>query len=308
MKKLLAILAVVLLTASFAYAQPFDDPSEGGVPGPNSPYANDPFYSNHSLEFGPRTMWYQDVYYWADFAHGIPGNALSLASIYVDVLPWIQFTETQTENGVVLTPFMWNSGQKPEDMYPLLDRYVDQTDLAVDCDWMDYPEYVGCTSYFFLFVYRPLCVECLCENWLCLGIYSIPSYHNLYTEGSNPFISTTEKNGKYSCIWQITGQPNWIVVLSGEVLDMDPTDGVDVTWDWYGQNEPFNLAFPGTQFFQYLGVNNYTLAVYLPGTTSGDVTAGVYYAGVAANTVSVDQTASYGIKTFEATVSGFYYF
>lgn len=303
MKKLLAILAIVLF-ATAAYAQPYDDPSEGGVPGPNSPYANDPYFSNNT-EFGPRTMWYQDVLYWADFQHGIPGNPYSLG--FSDILQTIPGVD---DNGdPIRIPFLWNSGPTPEDMYPLLDRYEDQIDLAVDCDWMDYPEYVGCTSYFFLFVYRPLCVECLCENWLCLGIYSIPSYHNLYGEGDNPFAPTTQKNGKYSCIWQITGQPNWLVIVSGEVLDMDPGDGVDVTWDWYGQGEPFSVIFPGAYMpFSYLGQANFTTGVILPPTTGGDLTAGIYYVGVAANTVSVDQTATDGIKTFEATTSGFYYF
>jgi hypothetical protein len=262
-------------------------------------------------------MWYQGIYYWADFVHGINGNPYSFltADDFDNDPRHIQTTITAVigdddEPIYTYTPFMWNSGVDPAEMYarPEIDPRQDQLDLAQNCDWMDYPEYVGCTSYFYLYVYRPLCVDCLCENWMCLGIYSIPSYWELPL-GNNPFAPTTGKVGKYSCIWLITGQPYWGVMLSGEVIDTNPTDGVTVTWDWYGQNENLQTVAPGTGTNGFLEHGNFSRLVWLPQPVNvREHCIAYYYVGVVAKTVVVEPGAECGIKTFEATASGFYIF
>ncbi len=283
MKKFFAIMLFAVLATTFTLSAQYQ-------PVGTEPYANNPFYTNTDSR--------GDVYWllgnWIkDRVHGKPGNPHQTFSYFNVVsggsgtwtsFPYIQFDQDGD--------FMWQSGQIRQVPNPKT-----QFDLIEDgCEWYDYPEYVGCTEYFYLFVYEPLCITCVCLDYACLGIFTIPSYHTLWNGESNPFFGARA----YSCTWELRGQKDWYVVLSGEILYVQGS-GVVIDWKWYGQPTALNLGFgAGPNTFQEENDNWHKL-IQLSNT-------GWYYVGLVAKSVSVATNASSGVHAWEATLSGFYYF
>lgn len=176
MKNFLAILAVVLF-ATAAYAQDTYPAPEGpGTTDPvdlllgpsfDDPYANQHFFSNFT-EWGPRTEWYQNINYWVDYNHGLESNPFfGFDKYYMEVIgddgSELVLIPSQNTGGLLqftgtTAPqlFMWNSGVTPAEMYesPMVDPRQDQIDLAVNCDWMDYP---GIRRMYIILL--PLCIS-----------------------------------------------------------------------------------------------------------------------------------------------------
>lgn len=287
MKKFFAMMVVAAFAITFTTQAVLSYQPNG-----SEPYANDPYYTNTDSR--------GDVYWglpnWIkDRVHGKPGNPHqgfiyniggSTVTGTWTAFPYIQFDQ--------YGDFMWQTGQIRNIPNPQT-----QLDLIEDgCQWYDYPEYVGCTEYFYLFVYEPLCIVCVCLDYRCIGIFTIPSYHTLWDGSGNPFLG----GRTYACTWDIRGQKNWYVVLSGEILYVQGS-GVVIDWKWFGQPTTLNsgLAAPGPNVFQEENDNWHKL-IQLDNTT------GFYYVGLVAKSVSVATNASNGVHAWEATLSGFYYF
>jgi len=269
MKKLIALLILVSAVSAFSY----------GV-NQLTQYPNEL----------PRGDMYQDgFHFWVkDFVHGQPGNPYNdpYWANHGIIPPPIQLDDQGT--------FMWQSGNiltRPQDLR-------DQFYYLELCEWMDLPDYVGCTEYFFLFIYKPLCIYCVCETYKCLGIFSIPSHHIFYGEGSN---NTNPFNGgaqNYWCTWRLVGQENWFVTLSGEILENPIDPEVTVTWYWEGGQTDVVAAGPQPGAIFPIG-NNWTQQIQLGSD-------GLYYMGLAATSVTIGMAAIPGVHTYEATVSGYY--
>lgn len=264
MKKLIALLILVSAVSAWSYGVDL-------LPNyPNYDARGDNYWSG--MDFWTK-----------DYVHGQPGNPYNLGPGQL-TNPKIQLDDKGT--------FMWQTGNHLTRPLDLQDQYYY---LRMFCDWMDLPEYVGCTEYFMLFVYKPLTINCVCQTYKCLGIYSIPSLHQFVPEQGNPFNTGASQ---FWCTWFIQGQENWYVQLSGEILENPIDPNVIVSWYWEaGQSDvvPAGLGIGG---WNPVGVN-WTQQVQLS-------PAGLYYVGLAATGVQINAGAITGLHTYDATVSGYY--
>jgi len=268
MKKLFALAALFCLMASVSFAQLVGPPD-----GPSNQY---------------------DATYTKDYTHGKPGNPYNDPLNSGAAYDYWQYDSTTNPSG---TLFMWQfntaAPTRPDDGQS-------QDYYSENCLWQDIPEYVGCTQYFYLFVYQPLEINCNCESYLCLGIYTIPSYHQLW----DPQTETSFPGNDHHiwCAWTIYGQKNWDVTLSGEILEDGPTPNeVTVNWEWVGDQTATYVgnigAISGAGFIETS--DNWTRGITLDDT-------GFYYVGLIATDVTVSGNAQPGVYTYDATLSGFY--
>lgn len=267
MKKLIALLILVSAVSAWSYG--VDLMSQY----PNMDARGDNYWAGYD--------------YWTkDYVHGQPGNPYNNVP---DGTPG-QFTNPKIQLDDQGT-FMWQTGnllQRPRDL-------MDQFYYLENCDWMDLPEYVGCTEYFMLFIYKPLTINCVCQTYKCLGIYSIPSHHDFVGTSNNPFNLGAPN---FWCTWTIQGQENWYVQLSGEILENPVDPNVIISWYWEAAQSDVVPAGLGTNGWNPVGVN-WTQQIQLS-------PAGLYYVGLAATAVQINMGALSGLHTYDATVSGYY--
>ncbi len=296
MKKFFAMMVVAAFAITFTTQAVLTQSTPTDPPGPLAPYANNPYFTN--IDARGDVYWGYTKNWIKDYVHGKPGNPhksfnyLNHTSGTVTTGSWTASPYIQFDQ---YGDFMWQTGTKNLTQ----PTPVTQLDLP-NCVWYDYPEYVGCTEYFYLFVYRPLDIYCICQDYYCLGIFTIPSYHDLYTN-LNMYPGT---NKAFYCEWILKGQTSWYIVLSGEIIYKNPGGGVDIDWQWYGSYLPLSTNWPPAGPNTFIEDNdNWHKLIQL---SNGD--PGFYNVGLLAKSVSVNHGATPGVHSWEATLSGFYYF